>query len=92
MQEKLLKDQLQSQQADLKQQLDREKELVRHSKQEADQLREKCQVLSLERNRAIHKIQKMRTASVGYKALHDELSQELNHRYVINSLSGILKK
>ena len=91
LQEKLLKDQLQTQQADLKQQLDREKELVSHSKQEVDRLREKCAMLSLERNKAIQKIQKMRTTSVGYKALHDDLSKEVNQRYVINSLSGILK-
>lgn len=56
LQEKLLKDQLQSQQADLQQQLDREKELVKHFMQEVDRLRE--------RNKAIHKIQKMRTAEL----------------------------
>ena len=68
------------------QQLDREKELVRHSKEEAGILREKCQVINLDRKRDFNKIQRMRQTQVGYQALHEELSVELNKMYVYESL------
>ena len=92
LQEKRLKDQLQSQKADLKLQLDREKELVSHSKQVADRLNDKFKVLTLEKNKSLQKIKNLRRASAGYKALHVDLTREVNRRYVMHYLSAILKE
>ena len=90
-QEQLLKDQLQTQKNDITQQLEREKELVQHSKDEIARLREKCQELTQEKNKALKEVQELKGARKGYKTLHIELGKELDRRYVFDSLASIMK-
>ena len=91
LQEKLLTDQLQTQKNDIMQQLEREKDLVKHSKDEIIRLREKCQVLTQEKNKALKEVQELKGAQKGYKNLHIELGKELDRRYVFDSLASIMK-
>ena len=83
-QEQLLTEQLQTQNTDIKQQLEREKELVQHSKDEVARLRAKCQELTQENKEALHEIKQLRGAKRGYKALHNELGKELDRRFVLS--------
>ena len=90
-QEQLLTEQLQTQNNDIKQQLEREKELVQHSKDEVARLRAKCQELTQANKEAMHDIKQLRGAKRGYKALHNELGRELDRRFIFESVASIIK-
>ena len=90
-QEQLLTGQLQTQNKDITQQLEREKELVQHSKNEVARLRDKCQDLTQANQEAMHDIKQLRGAKRGYKELHIELGKELDRRFVFESVASIIK-
>ena len=71
--------------------MEREKELVQHSKDEVARLRAKCQELTQANQEAIHEIKQLRGAKRGYKALHIELGKELDRRFVYESVASIIK-
>ena len=73
-QEQLLKDQLQTQNNDITQQLECEKELVQHSKDKIARLREKCQELTQDKNNALKEIKELRVHAKATK--HCTLSWE----------------
>ena len=90
-QEQLLTEQLQTQNEDIKKQLEREQELVQHSKDEVARLRAKCQELTQANKEALHEIKQLKGAKRGYKALHIELGKELDRRFVYESVAHIIR-
>ena len=90
-QEQLLTEQLQTQNNDIKHQLEREKELVQHSKDEVSRLRAKCQELTQANKEAMHDIKQLRGAKQGYKALHNELGREMDRWFVFTSIANIIR-
>ena len=90
-QEQLLIEQLQTQNTDITQQLEREKELVQHFKDEVALLREKCQELTQENKAALNEIKDLRGARKGYKTLHMELGKELDRQFFHEFVASIMK-